>query len=130
MPGFAEMVELDLSAFEPESRYDALREVAARSDDIRRPGRVISSQSRARPQAGSVGAQHRYKTVAEKPKRASDLAEAGGLAEKPARPEHLHAQRSPEARKEKSRANCKERPTPTKGSGRSRKFIPWCDRKR
>jgi len=46
----------------------------------------------------------------------------------PRKTDHLQAKPSPEARKEKTRDNCKQRPQETKGSGRSRAFVPWCKR--
>lgn len=124
-------VELDLSAFEAnEPGLTTFERMGvARTQDIARPGRTISMQNRKRPEGSERDTQRRpARKIAQAESR---LAQSGGLAEsRAARTDHLQAEPS-DKRKERSRPNCKQRPEPTKGSGStSRKFVPWCDRKR
>lgn len=68
-----------------------------------------------------------------RPSRASRLS-FGSLAETPraktdkARTEPL--EKSPDKVREERGPTCKERPKNNRGNGGSRRFVPWCDRKK
>lgn len=127
--------DLDLSAFEPAERY---REV-----EIREPNRVqLATPQRVRGRMVPMG--NRRQALDAPSKRAMQRAlerEAEARQSRVKRPsrsvsaraDHLPAEPSPQARKERSRENCKERPDPAKkrsGTGAKKSFVPWCDRKR
>lgn len=124
-------VDLDLSAFE-----DADREIGTRFerafDEIVRKRYAPAPQKRKQPEGRATEYTDRRKAPIKAERRDSrlSLAEGQAVTKQSARIDHLHAERS-DKRKERSRPiNCKQRPEPTKGGGSSRKFVPWCDRKR
>ena len=141
-PGLhSEALDLDLSAFQVESPWDTHnpREQVARAQESRRPRAttIWRSNKLADQLASKRGAQRRAERISErKPTAKRVLADARMqnrvvTGKAPVNPEHLQAdQPSRNSRKETVRGTCKERPHKTKGSGRGRKFVPWCDRKR
>lgn len=138
----AELPELDLSAFEPTDNIASAFDIAPAQ--LLRPAQFYS------PGAGRdrVAEAPRAKLATPKLLARTQAKQQPGRAailpvRKPgftntalvnqsltARTDHLQAKPS-EKRKERSRENCKQRPEPKKsGSGSSRAFVPWCDRKR
>lgn len=125
-------VELDLSAFHVEDARETPFEALARAQESRQPGRTVSMQKRKQPEGRATDYTDRRRAPIQTERRDSrlSLAEGQAVTKQAARTDHLHAERS-DKRKERSRPiNCKQRPEPTKGGGSSRKFVPWCDRKR
>lgn len=140
-------LDLDLSAFnvrEPASVREA-------GDTVYRgatPAKVTSSRNNQRPATlGARAATRQAERIAERRRVTALLAPAQSLAKRwePVKPErpiqkaatvnkrHLQGESlSTPSRKDAMRGggHCKERPEKTRGSGTSRKFVPWCDRKR
>ena len=127
--------DLDLSAFGPSvGEPDRNRASIASPQSLAQPSRQTALRSRNQTVADSKrGAQRREERELDRKtlKRPLEVKKqvAAQRTKTVASRDHLHEVRP--ARKESTRQknSCKERPTKTKGSGGSRKFVPWCNRR-
>lgn len=122
---------LDLSAFEVRDEpvgFGYVPPVAslARPQEMRRPGAAGSMQSRKQDEPSRSDQRRVSKAHALRVSQREKY--VGPNQVKTAKPEHLH-ESSATLRKERLRETCKERPKVNKGSGGSRKFVPWCSRR-
>lgn len=127
-------IDLDLSAFEVREEYEPGNynnpAFLARPQETRRPGAASSLQTRKRNSVQEFSRLALNRAAQEKAKRVAQAKAVGQTQVKSAKPAHLQAEPSPQARKERMRETCKERPDARKkGSGKSRAFVPWCSRR-
>ena len=128
--------DLDLSAF-TETPVAISQDDFNRPSGSLRPANLIVRPGQGRQALNNSATAQRPALLARPPRIMPTpvLAQRPGPAKqahmagqsKPARSDHLPAPQS-EKRKEKPRANCKQRPEPTKsrGTSGSRSFVPWC----
>lgn len=126
--------DLDLSAFEVREEYEPGNYTnpafLARPQETRRPGGASSVQTRKREALNGFSRLAASRAAEKKAKLVAQAKAVGQTQVKSAKPAHLQAEPSPQARKERMRETCKERPDARKkGSGKSRAFVPWCSRR-
>jgi len=129
-----DLLELDLSAFQGRDDYaDTLANTQAKANarsaqTLRQSKPGASPISDAR-RADRLRAGRTVITAAEVKARKTN-GPINKAATKPVSRLQLQAEPSRNVRTDAARVSCKERPKNNKGSGGSRAFVPWCDRKR
>lgn len=132
---YADLLDIDMSAFRAsDDRAPSSSGANRPGDNLARPGRII--ERRYNPDATGPSRRTERLPVKGLIKPAAQITTAQTIkpnlvnAVSPASKLQLQAMPSPKVRTEASRETCKPRPKNNKGSGGSRAFVPWCDRKR